>query len=77
MEKKRNLILVVAEGLLSNMLFGSLFVWSVLRNPFLELFPSWNEGMLSLIFGIHNLFTCAGILLGGRLCTKLKTRRVY
>lgn len=77
MTEKRNLKLVVAEGLLSNMLFGTLFVWSVLRIPLLELFPTWNEGMLSLIFGIHNLFTCAGILLGGQLTKRLSTRRVY
>ena len=75
--KKRCLALAVIEGVASNMLFGSLFVWSVLRNPLLELFPAWNETMLSVIFGIHNLFVCAGILLGGRLNRRFGTRRVY
>ena len=74
---RRSPALIVIEGVLSNLLFGSLFVWSILRNPFLELFPSWNDGMLSLIFGIHNLFVCAGILLGGQLCRRWPTRRVY
>jgi OFA family oxalate/formate antiporter-like MFS transporter len=77
MGKENHPRLVVAEGLLSNLLLGVLFVWSVLRNPLLDLFPAWNEGMLSLIFGIHNLFTCLGILLGGRLCSRFPTRRVY
>ena len=75
--KKRNLVLVVIEGLFANLLFGSLFVWTMLRNPLLELFPTWNEGMLSVIFGIHNLFICVGIMLGGLLCRKLPTRKVF
>jgi len=69
--------MVVLEGVAANLLLGTLFVWSVMRNPLLELFPSWNEGMLSVIFGIHNLFTCSGILLGGQLCKRLPTRRVF
>ena len=73
----RSPALIVIEGVFSNLLFGSLFVWSILRNPFLALFPTWNDGMLSLIFGIHNLFVCAGILLGGQLCRRWPTRRVY
>lgn len=68
---------MIIEGVLANFLFGTLFVWSVLRNPLLELFPTWNEGMLSLIFGIHNLFTCSGIILGGQLCRRFSTRRVF
>lgn len=75
--RPRALVPVVIEGILSNMLFGLLFVWSVLRNPLLELFPSWNEGMLSVIFGVHNLFVCGGILLGGVLNVRLGHRRVY
>ncbi len=74
---KRSGVLIVIEGLAANLLFGSLFVWSILRNPLLELFPDWNEGMLSLIFGIHNLFVCAGILLGGLLCRRISARRVF
>lgn len=74
---KNRSVLVVAEGVAANLLLGTLFVWSVLRKPLLELFPSWNEGMLSLVFGIHNLFTCAGILLGGQLCKHIPTRRVF
>ena len=68
---------MAAEGILANLLLGTLFVWSVLRNPLLALFPAWTEGMLSVIFGIHNLFTCAGILLGGRLCARFPTRRIF
>lgn len=75
--QKRNLRLVVVEGIVANLLFGTLFVWSILRNPLLELFPDWNDGMLSVIFGIHNLFTCAGILLGGQLCKRIPTRKVF
>ena len=75
--KTRSPVLIVIEGIFSNFLFGSLFVWSILRNPLLELFPTWNDGMLSVIFGIHNLFTCAGILLGGQLCRHFSTRKVY
>ncbi|MGN1001784.1 MAG: MFS transporter [Oscillospiraceae bacterium] len=67
----------VLEGVAANLLLGTLFVWSVLRNPLLELYPSWNEGMLSFVFGIHNLFTCAGILLGGRLCSRFPARNVF
>ncbi|MCD7792667.1 MAG: hypothetical protein LUG92_04580, partial [Oscillospiraceae bacterium] len=73
----RSLGLVAAEGIISNLMFGSLFVWSVLRNPFLELFPDWTEGMLSFIFGIHNLFVCLGILLSGRLLGRFSARRLY
>lgn len=62
---------------MANLLFGTLFVWSVLRNPLLELFPTWNEGMLSVIFGIHNLFTCGGILWGGQLCKRISPRRAF
>ncbi len=69
------LTLIAAEGIAANFLFGSLFVWSVLRNPLLELFPAWTEGMLSAIFGIHNLFVCLGILLAGRLHRRMSARR--
>lgn len=75
--KARKAWRIVVEGIASNLLFGSLFVWSILRNPFLALFPAWNDGMLSTIFGIHNLFVCGGILLGGQLCRRLPSRRVY
>ncbi|MBR4954228.1 MAG: MFS transporter [Oscillospiraceae bacterium] len=75
--QKRSSALIVVEGLFANLMFGSLFVWSILRNPFLALFPTWNEGMLSAIFGIHNLFVCGGILLGGQLCKRIPTRRVF
>ncbi len=74
---KTRVKLIALEGAFANLLFGSLFVWSVLRNPLLELFPTWNEGMLSMIFGIHNLFVCAGILLGGHLCKRHPPRRVF
>lgn len=75
--KSRNPVLVVIEGVFANLLLGTLFVWSILRNPLLELFPAWNDGMLSVIFGIHNLFTCAGILLGGQLCRRFSSRKVF
>ena len=74
---RRSLALTAAEGILANLLLGTLFIWSVLRNPLLELFPAWSEGMLSLIFGIHNLFTCAGIFLGGLISARLSTRKVF
>lgn len=77
MQKSRNTKLIVLEGVISNLLFGTLLVWSVLRNPFLALFPAWNEGMLSIIFGIHNLFTCFGLMAGGWLCSRFPTRRIY
>lgn len=69
--------LIAAEGIAANLLLGSLFIWSVLRNPLLELFPTWTEGMLSLIFGIHNLFTCGGIFLGGLISKRISTRKVF
>lgn len=69
--------MIAAEGIIANLLLGTLFVWSVLRNPLLELFPSWNEGMLSFVFGIHNLFTCLGIMLGGWLRGRVCSRRVF
>lgn len=69
--------LIAAEGIAANLLLGTLFVWSVMRNPLLDLFPSWTEGMLSLVFGIHNLFTCLGILTGGWLRRRLSGRRVF
>ena len=64
--QKRSSALIVVEGLFANLMFGSLFVWSILRNPFLALFPTWNEGMLSAIFGIHNLFVCGGMYVRSR-----------
>lgn len=73
--KKRDMRLVVIEGVAANLLLGTLFVWSVLRDPLLELFPSWTEGMLSLIFGIHNLFTCVGILISGTLRKHFSARQ--
>ena len=60
---KRNKGLVIAEGVAGNFTLGFLFIWTVLRKPLLELFPTWTEGMLSIIFGLHNLFICLGILM--------------
>ena len=69
--------LIVAEGVAANLIFGTLFVWSVLRNPLLEMFPTWNEGMLSIVFGLHNFFVCAGVFLAGWLCKRFPARRVF
>lgn len=73
----RRAALIAAEGIAANFLLGTLFIWSVLRNPLLELFPAWNEGMLSVIFGIHNLFTCLGVFLGGKLSERFSNRTVF
>ena len=71
------LAVIALEGIAANLLHGSLFIWSVLRDPLLELFPQWTEGMLSVIFGFHNLFTCSGILLGGLLSSRISSRRIF
>lgn len=73
----RNIKLVIIEGIFANFLLGFLFIWTVMRKPLLELFPSWTEGMLSIIFGLHNLFICIGILLGGKLAVKFSGRFVF
>lgn len=75
--KPRNLKLVMAEGILANFTLGFLFIWTVMRNPFLKMFPTWTEGMLSLIFGLHNLFICVGIIAGGKLAVKFSGRFVF
>ena len=35
--KPRNLKLVMAEGILANFTLGFLFIWTVMRNPFLKI----------------------------------------
>lgn len=75
--KPRNLKLVMAEGIIANFVLGFLFIWTVMRNPFLKMFPTWTEGMLSLIFGLHNLFICIGIIAGGKLAVKYSGRFVF
>ena len=74
---KGRLAVIAAEGIVANLLLGTLFIWSVMRNPLLELFPQWSEGMLSIVFGFHNLFTSAGILLGGFLASRISSRRIF
>ena len=74
---KRNKGLVIAEGVAGNFTLGFLFIWTVLRKPLLELFPTWTEGMLSIIFGLHNLFICLGILMAGRLAKRFSGRFVF
>ena len=74
---KGRLAAIAAEGIVANLLLGTLFIWSVMRNPLLELFPQWSEGMLSIVFGFHNLFTSAGILLGGFLASRISSRRIF
>ena len=71
------LALIAAEGIIANLLLGTLFIWSVMRNPLLELFPQWTEGMLSVVFGFHNLFTSVGILLGGFLSARISSRKIF
>lgn len=68
---------VALEGVMANLLLGALFTWSVYRSPLLALFPAWTEGMLSLAFGVHNIFTCLGILIGGRLAQKHSKRKLF
>ena len=53
---QRNRSLIIIEGLFANFTLGFMFIWTVMRKPLLLLFPTWTEGMLSLIFGLHNLF---------------------
>jgi len=74
---KRNKGLIIAEGIAANFLLGFLFIWTVMRKPLLELFPTWTDGMLSIIFGLHNLFICLGILLAGRLVKRFSGRIMY
>lgn len=69
--------LIIAEGVAGNFTLGFLFIWTVLRKPLLELFPTWTEGMLSIIFGLHNLFICLGILAAGRLARRFSGRFVF
>ena len=76
-QKPRNRGLVIAEGILGNFTLGFLFIWTVMRKPLLVLFPTWTEGMLSIIFGLHNLFICIGILLAGKLTRRFSGRLVF
>ncbi|MCD8377049.1 MAG: hypothetical protein LUD69_08905 [Oscillospiraceae bacterium] len=68
---------VALEGIVGNFILGAMFTWAVFRAPLLELFPTWTEGMLSIVFGVHNLCICAGILVGGRLAEKMPLRLLY
>ena len=68
---------VALEGIVGNFILGAMFTWAVFRAPLLELFPTWTEGMLSIVFGVHNLCICAGILVGGRLAERLPLRTLY
>ncbi len=68
---------VALEGIVGNFILGAMFTWAVFRAPLLELFPSWTEGMLSIVFGIHNIFICIGILVGGRLAARMSLRVLY
>ena len=74
---KRNRGLVIAEGIAGNFTLGFLFIWTVMRKPLLELFPTWTEGMLSVIFGLHNLFICLGIMAAGKLTAKYSGRLFF
>ena len=77
MNSQRDRRLIIIEGLFANFTLGFMFIWTVMRKPLLLLFPTWTEGMLSLIFGLHNLFICLGILIGGRLCAKFGGRVMF
>ncbi len=68
---------VALEGIVGNFILGAMFTWAVFRAPLLELFPTWTEGMLSIVFGVHNLCICAGILVGGRLAERVPLRVLY
>lgn len=68
---------VALEGIIANLLLGALFTWSVYRSPLLVLFPTWTEGMLSAAFGIHNIFTCLGIMFGGKLSGRFSKRKLF
>lgn len=68
---------VALEGIVGNFILGAMFTWAVFRAPLLELFPTWTEGMLSIVFGVHNICICAGILVGGRLAEKMSLRLLY
>jgi OFA family oxalate/formate antiporter-like MFS transporter len=75
MHVRGNRWLIALEGVVANLLLGVSFTWSVFRVPLLELFPAWTEAMLSLAFGLHNVFVCLGILCAGQL--KLSKRTVF
>jgi OFA family oxalate/formate antiporter-like MFS transporter len=77
MKIRKNRWPVALEGIIANLLLGALFTWSVFRHPLLELFPTWSEGMLSTIFGVHNIFVCLGILLVGKLSEHYARRKLF
>ncbi|MCD8211783.1 MAG: MFS transporter [Oscillospiraceae bacterium] len=68
---------VAVEGIAGNFVLGAMFTWAVFRTPLQELFPSWTNGMLSIVFAMHNLFICIGILIGGRLAARMSMRVLY
>ena len=68
---------VAFEGILANLVLGILYTWSVFRSPLLVLYPKWTNGMLSIVFGLHQIFTCLGIMTAGYLSKRISMRKLF
>ena len=57
----------VAVGTVMMLMLGTLYAWSIFREPFGALYPDWTASDLSLNFTISMVCYCVGGILGGKL----------
>ena len=61
----------VAVGTVMMLCLGTLYAWSIFRDPFQAAYPDWTASDLSLNFTISMVCYCIGGFLGGRLFKRL------
>ena len=57
----------VAAGTIMMLCLGTLYAWSIFREPFGTIYPDWSASDLSLNFTISMVCYCIGGFLGGKL----------
>lgn len=60
----------VAAGALMMLLLGTMYAWSMFRQPFSALYPQWSISDLSLNFTLSMIFFCLGGIVGGKIISR-------
>ena len=68
----RKKYLYAAAGVLSLLIVGSIYAWSVISRPIVQEYPQWSASQISTTFTLVMAFFCLGCLISGLLVSRIR-----